>query len=308
MTVFKNIAGITWEQPIAPLLKWRFLRRLHKRTWFPGPEALPAVRANDGTALQERSTHLTWIGHATFAMRLGDCLVVTDPIWGHCVDIRRSRPPGAAIDDLGRVDVVTVSHNHFDHCHLPTLCALAKRYDPLFVVPTGVGRLLRRAGVHRVHELGWWDSVEHGALRVTLVPAQHWSQRTPFDMNKTLWGGFVYEGPQGVAYHSGDTAYEPAVFDAIADRCPTIDWAMLPIGAYEPEWFLSTQHMGPEDAGRAFRILGARRFVAMHHGTFRLTDEPMDEPLQRCRAWFEAAGALEELWAMDIGETRPLGR
>jgi len=304
---FRNLRGVTWTQPVLPLLKWRIGRRFEKRVWFHGEEELPVVRDNDGSALAGPEPTMTWIGHATFAVRLGGVLTVIDPIWGHCVDIPRSRPPGVPMRLMPRVDVVAVTHNHYDHCHLPSLCALARAHDPLFVVPRGVGRYLRRAGIYRVKELSWWQDVDVADLRVTLVPAQHWSARTPFDVNKSLWGGFVLSSPEGTAYHSGDTAFEPEVFRQIADRLPTVDWAMLPIGAYDPEWFLETQHIGPEDAGRAFDVLGARRFVAMHHGTFRLTDEPMDEPAQRCRSWFRERDRAGELWMFDIGETRTLG-
>jgi L-ascorbate metabolism protein UlaG (beta-lactamase superfamily) len=304
---YQNLTGVTWTQPLLPLLRWRIGRRFQARTWRPGPEALPDVRPNDGSCLADRSAHLTWIGHATFVVRLGGVLVATDPIWSpRCVDLPRLRPPGVALDDLPGLDVVTVTHNHYDHCDIATLRRLAARFDPLFIVPAGVGRHLARAGAQRVEELQWWESRTIGELKITFVPAQHWSARTPFDINRTLWGGFVYEGPEGVAYHSGDTAYEPLVFEEIARRCPRIDWAMLPIGAYDPEWFLRTQHLDPEDSTRAFALLGARRFVAMHHGTFRLTDEPMDEPLTRCRAAFADIDALDRLWSLDIGETRRL--
>ncbi len=302
---FRNLSGVTWTQPLTPLLKWRILRRFETRVWWPGHEVAVPVRHNDGRALAEDGTHLTWIGHATFAVRLGGRLVLTDPIWGDCVDLRRLRPPGVALRHLPPVDVVTVTHNHYDHCHLPTLRWLAKRFDPHFVVPRRVGRILRGVDIHRVTELDWWEHVDVGGLRVTLVPAQHWSARGPFDTNRTLWGGFVYAAPDGVAYHAGDTAYAPDVFDAIARRF-VIDWAMLPIGAYDPEWFLRTQHMGPEDAARAFERLRARHFVAMHHGTFRLTDEPLDEPLRRCRADMAARGWTDRLIALEIGETKSL--
>jgi L-ascorbate metabolism protein UlaG (beta-lactamase superfamily) len=122
-----------------------------------------------------------------------------------------------------------------------------------------------------------------------------------------LWGGYIFRSREGTAYHAGDTAFEPGIFREIADRYPDIDWAMLPIGAYDPEWFLSTQHMIPEDAGRAFELLGARAFVPMHYGTFALTDEPVGEPLERLTAWFHARRLpTDRLWRFDIGETRRL--
>jgi L-ascorbate metabolism protein UlaG (beta-lactamase superfamily) len=157
-------------------------------------------------------------------------------------------------------------------------------------------------------ELGWWESIEEGGVRVTCVPAQHWSMRVPWDRNARLWAGFVVESDDGVAYHAGDTALSEPVFQAIAERFPRIDWAMLPIGAYDPEWFMSRQHMGPEEAGRAWQLLRARMLVAMHWGTFKLTDEPAGEPPARARAWFEQKGhAAERLWVLDVGETRGLG-
>jgi L-ascorbate metabolism protein UlaG (beta-lactamase superfamily) len=133
--------------------------------------------------------------------------------------------------------------------------------------------------------------------------------RMPWDRNTRLLGGFVYESAEGVAYHAGDTALSEGVFRAIAERCPRIDWAMLPIGAYDPTWFMSAQHMGPEEAGRAWELLGARVLLAMHWGTFKLTDEPIGEPPQRAKAWFAAKGYPEDrLWVLDVGETRALTR
>jgi L-ascorbate metabolism protein UlaG (beta-lactamase superfamily) len=203
--------------------------------------------------------------------------------------------------------VVTVSHAHFDHLDLPSLRTLAGRGEPLFVVPRDNADLLRGAGIDKVVELGWWESTQAGGVRITCVPAQHWSMRMPWDRNTRLWGGFVYESAEGVAYHAGDTAMSEDVFRAIAVRCPRIDWAMLPIGAYDPTWFMSGQHMGPEEAGRAWELLGARTLVAMHWGTFKLTDEPIGEPPERAKAWFDAKGyPREKLWVLDVGETRGL--
>jgi N-acyl-phosphatidylethanolamine-hydrolysing phospholipase D len=160
--------------------------------------------------------------------------------------------------------VVTISHAHFDHLDLPTLKRIGK--GALYVVPKDNADILRGAGLTNVVELGWWESHEVGDLRITLVPAQHWSMRAPWDRNKRLWGGFVYESPEGTSYHAGDTAFSEPVFTAIAERFPRTDWAMLPIGAYDPVWFMQAQHMRPEEAGRAFELLGAKHLVAMHWG------------------------------------------
>jgi N-acyl-phosphatidylethanolamine-hydrolysing phospholipase D len=188
---------------------------------------------------------------------------------------------------------------------VPTLRRIGP--DAAYIVPKDNGEVLRAAGLPNVIELDWWESHRIGDLKVTLVPAQHWSMRAPWDRNKRLWGGFVYEGPEGVSYHAGDTAFSESMFREIAERVPRIDWAMLPIGAYEPVWFMKAQHIGPEDAGRAFEILGARIFAAMHWGTFVLTDEPIGEPPERIRSWFGERGLDESrLWVMDVGETRRL--
>ena len=155
-------------------------------------------------------------------------------------------------------------------------------------------------------ELDWWQSHRVGALEITAVPARHWSMRAPWNRNEALWGGFVFRGPEGAAYHSGDTA----LFDGFAEigqRTGPLDWALLPIGAYEPRWFMEPQHMNPEDAGQAFERLGARHLVAMHWGTFKLTDEPLGEPPARIARYFEEHGLdPARLWILDVGETRRL--
>lgn len=302
---YRNAYGQTWRQPLLPLLKWRITRIWRKPK---GSDALPPAVDHDPALLASNEPHLTWIGHATFALRLGGRVAVTDPVWSRRIYYMvRLQRPGAPLDALPGVDVVTVSHNHYDHLDVPTLKEVAERYDPVFLVPRGNGRILRRAGLGRVREMDWWETYESGDLSVALVPSHHWSARTPFSVNRMLWGGFVFEGPEGVVYHSGDTAYEPRMFRDIGDRF-AIDWAMMPIGAYHPEWFLASHHMGPEDAARALDDLGARWLVPMHYGTFDITDEPRGEPLQRIRAEFERRNELERLWALAIGESRRLAR
>jgi L-ascorbate metabolism protein UlaG (beta-lactamase superfamily) len=209
-----------------------------------------------------------------------------------------------ALESLPPIDVVTISHNHYDHLDLPTLKRIGKK--TLFITPTGNGALLRAAGLPNLVELDWWQSHQMGALTITAVPARHWSMRAPWNRNDMLWSGFVFRGPEGAAYHAGDTALFDG-FAEIAQRTGPIDWALLPIGAYEPRWFMQPQHMNPEDAGEAFARLGARQLVAMHWGTFKLTDEPMGEPPARLRQVFEQRGwDPARLWLLDIGETRVL--
>jgi N-acyl-phosphatidylethanolamine-hydrolysing phospholipase D len=240
-------------------------------------------------------------------MRLGGHVVATDPIWSPRIQgaVKRLVAPGVALEDAPKIDIVTVSHSHFDHLDLTTLKRIGR--GATYIVPRDVGELLHEAGLPNVIELGWWESVTFDDLIVTLVPAQHWSMRMPWDRNRRLWGGFVYSSSDGTAYHAGDTAYAPRVFREIGARFPSIDWAMLPIGAYDPAWFMQAQHMGPEEAVRAFGDLAAKHLVAMHWGTFKLTDEPLGEPPKLLRSFAATAGiSSERLWIPAIGETRAL--
>ena len=272
----------------------------------------PGVRDPVAAAagLAERAASLTWLGHASYALRLSGQLVLTDPVLCSRIQnvITRLTPPGVPVEALPPADVVLVSHDHMDHMDFWTLRRLGP--GPTYVVPVGNGERLRALGHTKVVELDWWQSCkvcgDGGDLEVTLVPARHWSMRMPWTRNQTLWGGFVVRGREGVAYHSGDTAFGPH-FAEIAARVGAIDWAMLPIGAYSPRWFMAPQHQDPEEAGEAFVALGARLFVAMHWGTFKLTDEPIGEPPARLLAWWRERGLpAERLWIPDVGERRVL--
>lgn len=305
---YTNLDGSRNLKTVGAMLKWKVGDRLLGRSRPDNRPFETPRRPNDGQALASVSPHLTWIGHASFVMRLGGKLVATDPLFSErLATLKRHTAPGVEAHRIPPLDVVTISHAHYDHLDVPSLKRTGPR--PLYVVPKDVGDILRDAGLPRVVELDWWESHVEGDLKITLVPAQHWSMRVPWDRDKRLWGGFVYESAEGTAYHAGDTAFSEQVFREIATRFPRIDWAMLPIGAYEPRWFMKMQHMNPEDAGMAFEILGARVLCAMHWGTFRLTDEWMGEPPERIRAFFLEKGIdPSRLWVFDIGETRMLGR
>lgn len=243
---------------------------------------------------------LTWIGHSTFFGRLGDTRFLIDPVFSSRVGViyPRQSAPGIAVRDLPRPDVVLVSHNHYDHLDRPIL----RHFDRVPVVaPAGNARLIPRA--QRVIELEWWQSAEVGSLRVTLVPARHWSRRSILDTNRSLWGGFVIEWRGRSVYHAGDSA----VFDGFSEigrRFPGLEAAMLPIGGYDPPWFMEHNHMNPEQAGEAFLATGARLMLPMHWGDYRLTDEPLDEPPRRLTAWWDATRpANRRLKIPALGET-----
>ena len=294
----------TPERGPRDMLRWQLERLRGSR---PTQADSPApFRSNDGKLVQELPASLTWVGHASFVLRLGNAFVAVDPIFSERISgvVKRLAPVGLSYEALPPLDVVCLTHNHRDHLDMPTLKRLGPK--PLYVVPLGNGPLLKDAGFPNVVELDWWETHRLGSLEITLVPARHWSMRFPWDRNDMLWGGYVFRGPEGTAYHSGDTALFDT-FSEIGKRMGPIDWAMLPIGAYEPRWFMQPQHMNPEDAGQAFEMLGARSFVAMHWGTFKLTDEPTSEPPGRMRTWFSERGIDPgRLWILDVGETRAL--
>ena len=310
MPRFQNVDTVPDHRSFTSMLRWQLDMgpERPRRRRSPSRATVPvSVPGSDGAALKSNARpSLTWIGHATYLVQLGGRSVLTDPILSTRVAVvPRNAPPGLTYETLPPIDVATVSHNHYDHMDAPTL----KRLGPSvhFVVPRGLGEWFKRNGLSDVTELDWWETAVVRALTITLVPSQHWSRRGLFDQDETLWGGFVIEADGKRVYHSGDTAYFSG-FKQIAQRCGTIDAAMLPIGAYEPRWFMKPQHMNPADAVQAFRDLEARRFFAMHWGTFKLTDEPLEEPPEILRAeWSDQKLEAEKLFIPAIGETTLIG-
>ena len=285
------------------ILRWKLGAKEPRRAdWDVIDAVRPGVRDGGAAALASGDPCAVWIGHASWAFRLGDALVVVDPIWGSISGVgKRLVPPGVALAELPAPDVVLVTHDHRDHMDLPTLAALPD--TATYVVPLGNARRLHKANIV---ELDWWASTEIAGLTITLVPARHWSMRMPWDKNDSLWGGYVVRGREGAVYHSGDTSWGDH-FAEIGERAGPIDWAMLPIGGYAPRWFMEPQHVDPVEAGRAWEALRARNLLAMHWGTFRLTDEAVGEPPERLRAfWAERGHDPSRLWILDVGEARAL--
>ena len=307
MARFTNLDGSVNPHGFGTLLRWKL--GLHDGPRFEArPPAPTPVVANDGAGLRG-APHpaLTWIGHASFLVQLGGRSILIDPVFSERLAvIRRAAPVGVRPVDLPKIDVVAVTHNHRDHMDASSLRGLGP--EPVYAVPLGLGAWFRRAGLPRVVELEWWEQREIEGVAVTFVPAQHWSKRGLADDNASLWGGYVLEREGVRVYHSGDTAYFEG-FALIRERCGPIDAAMLPIGAYEPRWFMKSQHMNPEDAVVAFEDLGAARFVAMHWGTFALTDEPLDRPPEELRRIWAERGLADARRAIPgIGETLRLDR
>lgn len=295
----------TGPRSSAEVFRWAVLDRLlGRRRSAPARAAVPSVAANSvmlATPPREgEGIRLTWLGHASWLIQLTGTSLLVDPVLGQRISgvIRRNVAPGLRIDQLPKIDGCLVTHNHYDHLDLPTL----KKVGAPVWAGQGTAPFLLAAGLE-AHELGWWDAASVGSVRVHFVPSQHWSRRGLFDVNEMLWGGFVVEGEGTRLYHSGDTAYF-AGFAEIRQRFPNLAAAMLPIGAYDPPSFMESQHMNPEQAVQAFRDLGARDFLAMHWGTFKLTDEPLDEPPRRLRAeWTRLGLAPSSLFLLPVGGT-----
>ncbi|MGW2013436.1 MBL fold metallo-hydrolase [Streptomyces sp. NPDC001927] len=250
---------------------------------------------------------VTWAGHASWILRVGGLTVLTDPVWSRRIfgTPARITPVGVRWEDVPPVDAVVISHNHFDHLDAPTLKRLPKE-TPVFV-PAGLGRWFARRRFSHVTELDWWEAAELDGVRFAFVPSHHWSKRTLLDTCRSLWGGWVLGDRTGrQVYFAGDTGYGHW-FAEIGARHPGIDLALLPIGAYEPRWWLRDVHTDPEEAVRAFQDLGARRMAPMHWATFVLSSEPVLEPLTRVRAAWERAGLPREaLWDLPVGASRVL--
>jgi N-acyl-phosphatidylethanolamine-hydrolysing phospholipase D len=288
-----------------------FVRRVWA-TIVPRPHAAPRVDyapASVRGAIGDPT--VTWVGHSTLLVRMDGTTFLTDPIWSDraspvsFLGPKRLVPPGVPFDALPPVDFVVVSHSHYDHLDLPTLRRLSNGRT-VFLVPLGLRALLEEEGIGPVRELDWWGETRVGDVSVYCVPARHWSQRTPFDGDRTLWAGWVVASRSHRVYFAGDTGFT-RFFRDIGERLGPFDLAALPIGAYEPAAMMRDVHLDPEEAVHAAIELGARHVVAVHWGTFDLTDEPLDEPPARFRAAATAAGISARAWVLAVGETRAFG-
>jgi N-acyl-phosphatidylethanolamine-hydrolysing phospholipase D len=302
-------------------LKWTLIERRRKpRRPDPGADAFPrAVPAFVFPRTAPETRTVTWVGHTTFLLQIGGINILVDPIWSDRASPvsfagpRRRVPPAVDFDALPPIDLVVLSHDHYDHLDARTIRRLAKRYPAaVFLAPLGVGRILTRLGVRDIVEKDWWEDTSFSSLKFTCVPAQHFSGRGMTNRNSTLWCGWVIEYGQYRILFAGDTALHPE-FATIVTRCGPIDMTMLPIGAYEPRWFMGAVHMNPEDclaAVAAIRSAQADKpvtVVASHWGTFKLTDEPLDEPPRRMRdLWSVSDNANLDLLILRHGETRIL--
>lgn len=260
---------------------------------YPRPTITPDQRAV-----------VTFINHATFLVQLKNLTLLTDPIFSQRASPvsfagpERVRAPGIKLEDLPAIDVVIISHNHYDHLDLESLKQLEAKSHPLFLVPLGDQKLLQDAGIQNVKELDWWQEVNVKEQVIVFTPAQHWSARGVFDRCKSLWGGYMVKTQDFKLFFAGDTGYS-SHFRTIAERLGAPDLSLLPIGAYAPRWFMQNQHMDPDDAVKAHKDLQSVFSLGMHFGTFQLTDESISEPVDRLKA-----AQLLNFIILDQGESR----
>jgi len=329
---FQN-AEVPFEpKTLGEVLRWRWdatRQRLPHPPRTPIPTQAPDLdfihrNATAGSAMQPA---VTWIGHATALMQCSGVNALTDPIFSERASPvrfagpQRHQPPGLALRELPRIDLVLVSHNHYDHLDDASVRALHAQPGgpPLFVVPLGLKTWFATRGIRSVVELDWWQAHTlpgpKGPVEVVLVPAQHWSARGLGDRMATLWGGFAVFGPDCHWFYAGDTAYSrefARMRGRFAERqSPArgggFDLALLPIGSYEPRWFMAGQHVNVEEALQIHRDLGAQRSLGVHWGTYALTDEPLDEPPRRLTQLSLSQGlAQDEFFVLPIGGTQRL--
>lgn len=298
------------------VIRWSMQRRRQSLPPDPAPGTFPLAAPSFGARAQPDELAATWVGHSTVLLQIGALNVLTDPMWSERASPvsfagpARFVPPAVDFDALPSIDLVLLSHNHYDHLDRPTVKRLAERFpDADWAVPLGLVEKVVGWGVRRAHELDWWGELRIRGVTIGCTPAQHFSARGFGDRGETLWCGWTVADDRFRVYFAGDTAFFPE-FGAIAERFGPFDMVMLPIGAYEPRWFMRSVHMNPDEALQAYRELSERTepapaMVPIHWGTFRLTDEAMDEPPRRIEAlWREAGFDAGALWLLRHGETR----
>lgn len=271
------------DKNLFDILRWQLFGKRSK--W---PASIPA-RAGIKPEPHVQTIRITHIGHASLLIQTAEINILVDPVWSDRVSPfkalgpRRHNPPAVALTDLPPIHAVLVTHNHYDHMDTPTIAAIHAQHKPVVISPLGNDAVIHRDAPHIPVETGdWWQSFPLSPeVRVTIVPAYHWSARKFADRRQALWSGFILDTPSGRIYCAGDTAYQDGkIFSEIRARCGAPLVAVLPIGAYAPRWFMSTQHTNPAEALQIATDIGAQQLLGVHWGTFNLTDEPWDEPPQ----------------------------
>lgn len=294
------------EKSFWTVAKWKMASET--APWQKRSGMRPGVAPPERVGIGE--LRVTWVNHSTTLIQMDGVNILTDPIWSErpspysFIGPKRYRDPGLRFEDLPPIDAVVVSHNHYDHFDVPTLARLAQKHGPRILAGLGSRAILEDEKIEGGRDLDWWEETRiTERVTVTAVPAQHWSKRGFGDNNNTLWAGFVITGTSGPVYYSGDTGWGPH-FEQVRNHFGPIRLALLPIGAFEPRWFMKHMHISPEEAVDAARILEAQVTVPVHWGTFSLGDDGQDEPPQVLEAYLRVLEDPPTFWVLDFGEGR----
>ena len=296
-----------FDKGLWDVLKWLASRDQADWPKWVENEAEPKLPST----LSDHEMALTFINHSSFLIQFNGINILTDPIYSERTSPvswagpKRVRAPGLPFNRLPKIDIVTISHNHYDHLDIETLLKLNKKFKPKFIVPMGDKKLLNDIGIKNVEELDWWTSTNYlgDKLKITFTPAQHFSGRGIFDRMRSLWGGYVFRFNGYQVFFAGDTGYA-SHFKEIKYRFEHIDFALIPIGAYKPRWFMKPMHVNPNEAVKAHIDLGSKKSIGMHFGTFQLSDEAIYKPVEDLqRAKTEYGIKPNDFNIMSVGET-----
>jgi N-acyl-phosphatidylethanolamine-hydrolysing phospholipase D len=290
---YKNTNGVASDKSFGDMLKWIRSDVV--------PEITKIEISSDWKEinLSEDDNYAIWIGHSTFLIKKNGVTILTDPIFSkraspfRNIGPKRLIPPAIPLNKIPKIDVITVSHNHYDHLDIRSLKKISKNHpDAIFLVPAGDEKLLQRKRIKNVYNFNWWESIEHKEFVFTFTPVQHWSKRSLFDRNKSLWGGWYIKNKDYSIYHAGDTGYSKDFIDTRL-KLGAPKYAFIPIGAYDPEWFMAESHVNPEDAVKIMLDLEAEKAFGMHWATFTLTDEDTIEPKERLKKAVDENGSID---------------
>lgn len=289
-------------------LKWFFSRS--KGAWIPIRNTLPG--SPPPQKVSEGNLRITYINHSTVLIQMDGLNILTDPIWSKraspvsWIGPDRHHYPGIRYEDLPPIDLVLISHNHYDQLDIPTIKRLYKSFNPKIFAGLGNKALFDENDIDTASDLDWWNTVKlDNDVEITFVPAVHFSGRGLCDRDKTLWGGFVIKGPSGVVYFAGDTGMGQQ-FDEIKERFGPVRAALLPIGAFLPRWFMGPVHLSPQEALEVHKKLDPKTSLGIHYGTFRLADDAQFEPTADIAKAVIKDPGLSNFWILDFGEGRNL--
>ena len=290
---YKNTNGVASDKSFGDMLKWI------RSDVVPEITKIEISSDWEEINLSEDDNYAVWIGHSTFLIKKNGVTILTDPIFSkraspfRNIGPKRLIPPAIPLNKIPKIDVITVSHNHYDHLDIRSLKKISKNHpDAIFLVPAGDEKLLQRKRIKNVYNFNWWESIEHKEFVFTFTPVQHWSKRSLFDRNKSLWGGWYIKNKDYSIYHAGDTGYSKDFIDTRL-KLGAPKYAFIPIGAYDPEWFMAESHVNPEDAVQIMLDLEAEKAFGMHWATFTLTDEDTIEPKERLKKAVNENGSID---------------